>query len=26
LRVDEHKISPIRVFQNNIKKEIKDVD
>lgn len=26
VRVDEHKISPIRVFQNNIKKEIKDVD
>lgn len=26
VRVDEHKISPIRVFRNNIEKEIKDVD
>ena len=26
VRMDEHKVSPIRVFQNNIKKEIKDVD
>lgn len=26
VRIDERKISPIRVFQNNIAKEIKDVD
>ena len=26
VRIDERKVSPIRVFQNNLKKEIKDVD
>ena len=26
VRIDERRVSPIRVFQNNLKKEIKDVD